>query len=80
MFGQNHSDDTKTKISDAITGENHPMYGKPKPEGAGRPSQQIEVTDIKNNQKSFFCCSGSIISSHQPHQFQVQLHLQNQSE
>jgi hypothetical protein len=46
MFGQNHSDDTKTKISDAITGENHPMYGKPKPEGAGRPSQQIEVTDM----------------------------------
>jgi len=23
--------------------------GKPRPEGAGKPSQQIEVTDIKNN-------------------------------
>jgi len=54
MFGQNHSDDTKTKISDAITGENHPMYGKPKPEGAGRPSQQIEVTDIQNNQTTIY--------------------------
>jgi len=50
MFGKNHSDETKTKISEAIAGENHPMYGKPKPEGAGRLKQQIEVTDIKNNQ------------------------------
>jgi len=31
------------------TGENHPNYGKPRPEGAGKSSQQIEVTDIKNN-------------------------------
>ena len=31
------------------TGENHPNYGKPRPEGAGSPSQSIEVTDIKNN-------------------------------
>lgn len=54
MFGKNHSDETKTKISGAITGENHPMYGKPKPEGAGRLSQQIEVTDIKNNQTASY--------------------------
>ena len=26
-----------------------PNYGKPRPEGAGKSSQQIEVTDIKNN-------------------------------
>ena len=25
------------------------MFGKPRPEGAGSPSQKIEVTDIKNN-------------------------------
>jgi len=25
------------------------MYGKPKIEGSGKPSQAIEVTDIKNN-------------------------------
>jgi len=31
------------------TGENNPMYNKPKPVGAGRVSQQIEVTDITNN-------------------------------
>ena len=30
-------------------GENNPNYGKPRTEGSGRPSQQIEVTDIKNN-------------------------------
>jgi|SRR5437588_12765008 len=28
MFGKNHSDDTRQKISDAIKGENHPNYGK----------------------------------------------------
>ena len=25
------------------------MFGKPRPEGSGSPSQQIEVIDIKNN-------------------------------
>ena len=25
------------------------MFGKPKPEGSGTPSQPIEVIDIKNN-------------------------------
>jgi len=42
-LGHNLSDDTKKKISDT-------KKGKPKIEGSGRPSQQIEVTDIKNNQ------------------------------
>ena len=59
MSGRKHSDETKIIMSpspiwDAITGENHPMYAKPKPEGAGRPSQQIEVTDIKNNQTTTY--------------------------
>jgi len=39
---KNFSDETKTKISDA-------KKGKPKIKGSGKPSQQIEVTDIKNN-------------------------------
>jgi group I intron endonuclease len=57
--GQNHTEETKTKMSDAQkgeknpmygkTGEKNPMYGKPKPKGAGKSSQQIKVTDIKNN-------------------------------
>ena len=51
MSGRKHSDKTKKQISDALTGENNPMFGQPKPKGAGigRPSQAIEVTDIKNN-------------------------------
>ena len=49
MTGKNHTKETKKKISDAMTGENNPMHGKPRPSGAGKPSQQIEVTDIKNN-------------------------------
>jgi len=57
-IGSKHSDDTKTKISDAAkkidhpgrfkTGENHPNFGK-KVEGSGRSSQAIEVTDVQNN-------------------------------
>jgi len=55
--GKTLSDEAKTKIAEAKkiynpgrfkTGENHPNYGK-KVEGAGRLSQQIEVTDITNN-------------------------------
>ena len=59
MFGKTHSEETKLILSDANKGdknpmfgktrENHPNYGKPRFEGAGRPSQQIEVTDIINN-------------------------------
>jgi hypothetical protein len=33
-------------MSDANKGENNPNFGKPKAEGAGKPSQVIEVTDI----------------------------------
>jgi len=79
--GENLSDETKTKISDAHkeidhsgrfkTGDNHPGYGqtrsentkkkisdalkdRPRPEGAGKPSQQIEVSDIQNNQTTTY--------------------------
>jgi group I intron endonuclease len=36
------SEEHRAKISEALKGENHPK-------GAGKPSQQIEVFDIKNN-------------------------------
>jgi hypothetical protein len=36
-------------MSDAKKGEKNPMYNKPRSEGAGSPSQPIEVTDITNN-------------------------------
>ena len=42
MYGKNHTEETKTKISDT-------KKGQPKPEGAGSPSQAIEVTDITND-------------------------------
>jgi len=41
-FGKNHTKESKTIMSEA-------NKGKPRPEGAGKPSQVIEVTDIKNN-------------------------------
>jgi len=41
-FGKNHTKESKTIMSEA-------KKGKPRPEGAGKPSQQIEVTDITNN-------------------------------
>ena len=42
MYGKNHSDDTKKIISDALK-------GRRKNEWSGKASQQIEVTDTKNN-------------------------------
>jgi len=41
-YGKTHSDETKTIMSEA-------KKGKPRAEGAGKPSQQIEVTDKKTN-------------------------------
>jgi len=42
MYGKNHTEETKKIMSEA-------KKGKPRAEGVGKPSQQIEVTDIKNN-------------------------------
>jgi group I intron endonuclease len=63
MLGRTHSEETKTKMSDTQkkiynpgrfkTGNNNPNYGK-KVVGSGSPSQQIEVTDIKNNQTTTY--------------------------
>jgi group I intron endonuclease len=52
--GKTLSDETKKKISDANKGEKNPMFNQPKPEGSGSPSQQIEVTDNKNNQTTTY--------------------------
>jgi len=52
MFGKTLSNETKTKISDtAKQSENSGRFktGQPRIEGAGRPSQAIEVTDITND-------------------------------
>jgi len=49
--GQKLSEESRAKMSSSKAGEKHPMFGKykPRPEGAGRPYQKIEVIDIKNN-------------------------------
>jgi len=52
MFGKNHTEETKTIMSDAKKGEKNPNYDKPRTEGW--PSQQIEVTDIKNNKTTTY--------------------------
>ena len=51
--GHKPSEETKKKISEALAGKS-----KPKPEGSGRASQQIEVTDIKNNQTTTYDSMG----------------------
>jgi len=54
MSGRTHSDKSKTIMSDAKKGEKNPMFNKPRYEGAGRPSQQIKVTDITNNTTTYY--------------------------
>jgi group I intron endonuclease len=56
-YGQNHSDETKKIMSDAAKKIDHSgrfKPGQPRVEGSGKPSQQIEVTDIKNNTTTSF--------------------------
>jgi hypothetical protein len=63
MSGRKHSDKSKQIMSDIAKksensghykpGENHPNYGQ-KPEGSGKPSIAIEVTDITNNTTTFY--------------------------
>jgi hypothetical protein len=59
LLGHTLSEEHKQKISDTAKksensgrfqpGENHPNYGKPTAEGAGVPSQKIEVFDKEEN-------------------------------
>ena len=55
MFRQNHTEETKTIMSDAKKGENNSMFGQnhsdetKKKMSEAKQGQQIEVTDIKNN-------------------------------
>lgn len=54
MYGKNHTEETKTKMLEANKGEKNPMHGKPRPEGSGKPSQIIEVTDITNKTTIYY--------------------------
>jgi hypothetical protein len=53
-LGVARSEETLWKMSVAKKGENHPNYGKPKPEGSGTPSQVIVVFDNKNNKTTTY--------------------------
>jgi hypothetical protein len=47
MLGRTHSEESKKKISDSKKGAAQPL-------GTGKPSQSIEVTDIKKNTKTIY--------------------------
>ena len=69
MRGRKFSIETLAKMSIANkneknpmfgrTGIKHPMYGKVKPVGSGRPSQKISVLDILTNQNTIFDSIGA---------------------
>jgi group I intron endonuclease len=42
MYGKNHSEETRARMFNV-------QKGRPRTEGSGRPSQKIEVYDIKTN-------------------------------
>lgn len=54
FLGRKHSEESRKKMSDAKQGENHPRYGKPKAEGAGKSSQKIKVMDILDNTTAYY--------------------------
>lgn len=59
MFGKSHFEETLAKMSDSHkkikhpchfkTGKSNPMFGQPRPKGAGILPQVIEVIDKENN-------------------------------
>ena len=66
-LGFKYSEESRVKMSNAKIGENHPMFGKkyseeiranmsgrPRPVGAGKPSQKIEVWDLLENKKTIY--------------------------
>lgn len=53
-LGFKHSAETLAKLSAANTGKNHPMFGKARPEGAGKSSKRIEVLNILTNENTVY--------------------------
>jgi group I intron endonuclease len=47
MRNRKLSEEHKAKISEAKKGEKNPNFGKPRTPGSGKPSKQIEVTDLE---------------------------------
>nr|QID02720.1 hypothetical protein [Orbilia oligospora]QID02784.1 GIY endonuclease [Orbilia oligospora] len=53
-LGFKHSEETITILSAIKKGDKNPMFGKKKPEGAGKPKQKIVVFDKDNNQTTIY--------------------------
>lgn len=49
MYGKKHTLETLEKMSAIHQGENNPRFGKPRPEGAGKPYQKLQVFDKDRN-------------------------------
>jgi group I intron endonuclease len=47
--GKKHSEETKAKMSSAQSEEKNPMFGIPRPEGAGKPNQSVLIIDLEKN-------------------------------
>lgn len=48
-LGKKPSSETRAKIGEAVRGENHPMFGKSRAIGAGKPYKTILVIDLVKN-------------------------------
>lgn len=56
-LGKKHTLETRMrskKIGEAVGDKNHPMYGKPRAIGAGKPSQTILVIDLVKNTETTY--------------------------
>ena len=53
-LGKTHSSDTLAKIGKAVGGRNHPMFGKPRAIGAGKPSQSLLVIDLEKKTETTY--------------------------
>jgi hypothetical protein len=53
-LGYRHKEESRVKISAASIGEKNPMFGKPRPAGAGSPSQHIQVTDLEKDTSTIY--------------------------
>jgi hypothetical protein len=49
MYGKKHAPETLEKLSAIQRGENNPRFGKPRPEGAGKPCKKLQVFDKDTN-------------------------------
>lgn len=59
MYGKSHSEESKLKMSISQKtilrqGAYHPMYGVPRPEGAGKSSIKLQVFDKETNKTTIY--------------------------